>query len=123
MIGPDGSGKLEMANKLADFYSWKVVNYKKLINDKIEELNRLEVHIPNNPEGGRIGLKEDELGNINDGKPIDAAKFVPWILDYLGHPLMKKKTVPVEEGQEEQVEEEELDDDTKKKRDIEAKKK
>jgi hypothetical protein len=32
-------------------------------------------------------LSEQELNDIKEGKPIDAAKFIPWILEYLGLPL------------------------------------
>jgi len=92
------------------------------VRDKLEELGQEELRIPNNPEGGRIGMSEQELQMVNDGKPIEAAKYVPWILDFLGHKLAKKKP-PVVEEEEKEEEEEEVDDDTRKKREIEAKKK
>ena len=85
----------------------------------------LEIHIPNNPApGGRIGLNEKELQDIVEGKPFAAQKFVPWIFDYLGFPLEKKRPPPPEEKEGEEVPEEELDEDEKKKRkDAEIKKK
>lgn len=80
------------------------------------------MHIPNNPQqGGRIGLSELELQEIIEGKQFAASKFIPWIIDFLGHQLEKKKPPPPEEKPEEA--EEELDEDAKKKKEAEAKKK
>ena len=84
---------------------------------------KLEFHIPNNfVAGGKISLSEHELNEIIEGKPFPAWKFIPWVLDYLGHPLMKKPPPPPEEKPEGEPEEE-VDEETKKKREAEAKKK
>lgn len=58
---------------------------------------KFEIHIPNNPlPGGRIGLSETELQEIAEGKPFSAWKFIPWIFDYLGFELEKKRPPPPE---------------------------
>ena len=107
-----------------ELYGWTIVDFKELVKNRLVELMQMETHIPNNPiEGGRIGLSETELADIVDGKPFPAWKFIPWILDFLGHPLMKKRPPPPEEKPEGEEEVEELDEETKKKRDAEARKK
>jgi hypothetical protein len=58
---------------------------------------RSDIHIPNNPEGGRIGLSEQELSDIIEGKSFPAWKYLPWVLDHLGYPLEKRKPPPPEE--------------------------
>jgi hypothetical protein len=53
-----------------------------MVRSRIEEMIKLEIHIPNNPmPGGRIGLSEDELKEVVEGKAIPAWKFIPWIFD------------------------------------------
>jgi YHS domain-containing protein/transcriptional regulator with XRE-family HTH domain len=124
MLGARGSGRHTQAKLLSQIYGWKIVDFKQLIKQRVEALVKQEIHIPNNPlPGGRIGLSEVELNEIIEGKPVPASKFIPWILDYLGHPLEKKKPPPPEEKPEGEVVEEEVDEETKKKREAEAKKK
>jgi hypothetical protein len=52
--------------------------------------------LPNNviPGESEIGLKHEEIDEIKMGKPMPSWKFIPWILDYLGFDLMKKKPAP-----------------------------
>jgi hypothetical protein len=39
-----------------------VIDFKEIVRAKIEEMSKLEIHIPNNPlPGGRIGMSESEL--------------------------------------------------------------
>ena len=98
MLGPKGVGKHTQAEMLSNIYGWRIVDYKQLVRTKMEELMRYDMHIPNNPMiGGRIGLSEQELSDIQEGKSMPAWKFIPWILDFLGYPLMKKKPPPPEE--------------------------
>ena len=54
--------------------------------------------MPNNidPEESEIGLKQEEIDDIKAGKPFASWKFLPWVLDTLGHSLMKKPPVEVE---------------------------
>ena len=88
---------------------------------------KAEAHLPNNPlPGGKIGLSEHELTEVIEGKMFPASKFIPWILNHLGYPLMKKRPPPVvaeAEGEGAGAADEEVDEETKKKRDAEAKKK
>jgi hypothetical protein len=122
MLGPTGAGKHTQAQRLSETYGWKIVDFKQLVRSKLEEMMKLDIHIPNNPmQGGRIGLSEQELQDVIEGKSIPAWKYIPWILDFLGYPLEKRKPPPPEEKQEEI--EEDIDDDTRKKREAEAKKK
>lgn len=58
IIGPQGAGKHEIAEKLNEEYGWKIVDFKKVVREMLGEIMQLEIHIPNNPEGGRIGLSE-----------------------------------------------------------------
>lgn len=98
MLGPRGAGLHTQAAALFDTYGWRIVDFKQVVREKLEELMKYEVHIPNNPvPGGRIGLSEQELLEVVEGKPMPAWKFIPWIFDYLGYPLEKKKPPPPEE--------------------------
>lgn len=42
----------------------------------------------------KIGLSQAEIDEIKMGRPFPAWKFIPWILDVLGHELMKKPPPP-----------------------------
>ena len=42
----------------------------------------------------KIGLSQNEIDEIKIGKPFPAWKFIPWVLDVLGHELMKKPPPP-----------------------------
>lgn len=86
MIGPKGSGKHVQAKLLSEIYGWKIVDFKEIVKQKLDELIKFDGHLPNNPMiGGRIGLSEPELQEIVEGKPFPAWKFIPWILHYLGY--------------------------------------
>lgn len=126
LLGPKGAGKHTQAKLLSEIYGWKIVDFKELIKNTLDELMRSEHHIPNNPmAGGRIGLSEAELSEVIEGKTFPTWKFIPWILNYLGCPLEKKRPPPPEEKPEgaEGAADEEVDEETKKKREVEAKKK
>lgn len=98
MLGPKGVGRHTQARMLSDTYGWRIVDFKQLVQSRLEEMMKYEVFIPNNPvQGGRIGMSEQELNEVIDGKPLPAWKYVPWILDYLGYPLEKRKPPPPEE--------------------------
>ena len=98
MLGPKGVGQHTQAAALSETYGWRIVDFKQVVRDKLEELMRYEIHIPNNPiPGGRIGLSEQELQEVIEGKAIPAWKYIPWIFDFLGYPLEKKKPPPPEE--------------------------
>ena len=59
MLGAKGTGRHTQAQMLSDIYGWQVVDFKELVRARIEDMMRLEIHIPNNPmQGGRIGLSE-----------------------------------------------------------------
>lgn len=80
-----------------------MVDYPAMVQRRLDELNSLETHIPNNfVEGGKIGMSEQELQQINDGKAFPAWKFIPWLLDELGHELDKRKPPPEAEKAEEE---------------------
>lgn len=114
---------------MSQTYGWKIVDFKELVRSKLEELIKGEGHLPNNPlPGGKIGLSEPELNEVIEGKPFAASRFIPWILNYLGYPLEKRRPPPVEvkEGEGDGADgapAEEIDEETKKKRDAEARKK
>lgn len=50
MLGPKGVGKHTQAQLLSDIYGWAIVDYKDLVKNKLEELMKFEIHIPNNPQ-------------------------------------------------------------------------
>ena len=47
-----------------------MVDFNKLVQEKIQTLFKREYHVPNNPVGGQIGLAENELNDIIEGKPF-----------------------------------------------------
>lgn len=49
LLGPKGSGKHTQAQLLSETYGWKIVDFKKIVKAKLDELMKLESHIPNNP--------------------------------------------------------------------------
>jgi len=53
-------------------------------------------------------LSQNELDAIKDGKPFPAWKFIPWILEFLGIPLMQRPApaTPEEPNLEEMTEQE-----------------
>lgn len=59
LLGPRGSGKHAQAQLLSETYGWTVVDFKQIVKQKIEQLVKQEVHIPNNPQpGARIAMSE-----------------------------------------------------------------
>lgn len=57
-----------------------------------------------------ICMSDQELAEIKEGKMLAAWKFLPWVLEYLGVPLMQRPprpVVPVEEPNPEAMEVEE----------------
>lgn len=119
MVGPKGIGVKTQAEKLEQQYGWKIVNYPQIVKDKLSVILKeskditKEEHVPNNVEEGnsRIGLSWQEIEDIKMGKPCPSWKFVPWMLDYLGHKLMKRPPPPEEPEAEvnpEELSEEEL---------------
>ena len=104
MAGPKGIGVHTQAEKLESQYDWKIVDYPKLVKEKLALILKesegitKEDHVPNNVEEGtsRIGLSWAEIEEIKSGKPCPSGKFIPWILDYLGHKLMKRPPPPEE---------------------------
>jgi hypothetical protein len=96
MLGPKGIGCHTQAQKLSELYGWKVIDYPKLVKGKLESILKDEIHLPNNvvPGMSKIGLSQNEIDEIKSGKPFPAWRFIPWVLDVLGHELMKKPPPP-----------------------------
>lgn len=67
-----------------------------------------------------VCLSNEELQEIKDGKPFPAWKFLPWVMEFLGIPLMIR---PPEVKAEEEINQDEMTDDQKKAFDKEQKKK
>ena len=111
MLGPKGIGCHTQAAELEKKYGWKVIDYPLMVRNKLQELLAEEVHTSNNvvPGLSKIGLSLQELEEIKLGKPFPSWKFIPWIIDNLGLPLMKRPPPPPEEkpeGEEEELTEE-----------------
>ena len=104
IYGPKGCGRGGVAEMLSQTYGWKVIDVPQLIRKRIKKLKEEKetkgYHVPNNPDGGRIGLAEQQLDDVLDGKPLHAWKLQAWILDELGIPLMKRPPPPPEEKPE-----------------------
>lgn len=104
MLGPKGIGCHTQAQRLSELYGWKVIDYPKLVKTRLESILKDEIHLPNNvvPGMSKVGLSQAEIDEIKMGRPFPAWKFIPWVLDVLGHELMKKPPPP--ELTEEEVE-------------------
>ena len=44
-----------------------------------------------------VGMSEHEVQDIKDGKFLAAWKFLPWVIEHLGVPLMQRPPTPAEE--------------------------
>jgi adenylate kinase family enzyme len=112
MVGPSCAGVKTQAEKLSEFYGWKVVDYPKIVREKLAEVNEMPEKLPNNisEEGPcMVCLNQKELDDIRDHKPFPAQKFMPWILEFLGVPLAIRPPPPPEaEPNTEEMSEEEL---------------
>lgn len=58
MIGPKGIGVHTQAARLSDQYGWRVIDYPALVREKLSNILKEDVHLPNNidPEESVIGL-------------------------------------------------------------------
>jgi len=103
MAGPRGIGCHTQAATLSNLYGWRVVDYQELVKTRLNKILRADHHVPNNviPGLSEIGLSEVEVEEIKTGRPFPSWKFIPWILDELGHELMQRPPPPPpEEGEE-----------------------
>jgi hypothetical protein len=93
-------------------YGLQIVDYQEMVKRRIEDLLKDETKLPNNvlPYKSKISLSEAEFDEIKAGKPFASWKFIPWILDELGHELMKKPASLEAKAEEEP---EELDEQQK----------
>ncbi len=124
MTGPRGSGFHTQAKKLEELYGWRVVDFPKIVKAKLEEIMAMPTKLPNNvtDEGPcMVSMSEEELQQIRDGKFIPSWKFLPWVLEYLGVPLMQRPPAPPGEVVEPNVEE--MTDEERKAYEKEQKKK
>lgn len=123
MLGPQGAGVRSQAKNLNEHYGWRLVDFNQIIRDKLAEIMALPIKPPNNltNEGPcMVCLSAEELQEIKDGKPFPAWKFLPWVMEYLGVPLMVK---PLEVKQEVVPDLESMSEEEKKAYDKEQKKK
>merc|ERR1711957_327435 len=107
LAGPSGSGKHTVATQLSEKYGWTIVDWHKLVSDKMQMMRDRIDFLPNNPlaEDYDIGLSEEEWKSIVDGNPYDAANFLPWLYEFLGHETEKYRPPPQPEGEGELDEE------------------
>jgi len=58
MLGPKGIGVHTQAQKLSDVYGWKVIDYPKVVKNRLEQILKDDIHLPNNvvPGTSKIGL-------------------------------------------------------------------
>jgi hypothetical protein len=68
-----------------------------------------------------VCLSNEELNEIKEGKPFPSYKFLPWILEFLGVPLMQRPPAPPVEVPE--INPEELTEEERKAFEKEKKKK
>jgi hypothetical protein len=90
MVGPKGIGLHTQADLLKKKYGWRVIDYRDLVKSRMQKILESEVHLPNNvePELSAVGLSQQEIDEIKLGKPFPSWKFIPWVIDELGYPLM-----------------------------------
>jgi len=125
MTGARGIGVHTQANKLAEIYGLKVIDYQQLVKKRIMAILKADHKLPNNvvPGSSKVGLSDHEVDEIKSGRPFPSWKFIPWIIDELGYPLMKRPPPPPPEEGEEKPEEPELTEEEKAKLEKEKKKK
>jgi hypothetical protein len=129
MIGPTGAGIRSQTQALHDHYGWRIVDFNKIVREKLAQILSLPIKPPNNLTTVgpcMVCLSAEELQEIKDGKPFAAWKFLPWILEHLGVPLMVKpkelKTI-VEPNVDEMTEDEKKAYEKEQKKKAEEKKK
>lgn len=123
ILGPKGAGVKSQATALNQHYGWRLVDFNQIVKDKLSDIMALPIKPPNNltNEGPcMVCLSTEELQDIKEGKPFPAWKFLPWIMEFLGVPLMVK---PIETKQEVVPDLETMTDDEKKAYEKEQKKK
>jgi hypothetical protein len=100
MLGPKGAGVNTQARILQQQYGWQVINFPEIVKQKISTILKLKGPKPPNniTEDGpcMICMSDHELAEIKEGKMLAAWKFIPWVLEYLGVPLMQRPPRPVE---------------------------
>lgn len=126
LAGPTGSGKQTVATELSDKYGWKIVDWHKLVSDKMQMMRERAEFLPNNPlaEDYKIGMSEDEWKLILEGKGYDAANFLPWLYEYLDLETEKRRP-PVQPEGEGELDEEALtkiEEEKKKQEELEKEK-
>lgn len=123
ILGPKGAGVRSQARNLNSHYGWRMVDFNQIVKDKLAEIMALPIKPPNNlsTEGPcMVCLSAEELQEIKDGKPFAAWKFLPWIMEFLGVPLMIKSP---EVKSEDEPNQDEMSEEQKKAFDKEQKKK
>jgi YHS domain-containing protein len=121
MMGPKGIGHYEHAENLHKKYGWTIIDFPKLVNEKMTEILANEVHLPNNvvENLSAISMSQEEINEIKDGKVMPAWKFIPWIFEFLGIELMEKVVKPEDDvvpNFDEMTEEEKKEWDEKEKK-------
>ena len=74
-----------------------------LVTAKLQDILTSSVKLPNNVSNKgpcKICMSSQELQDIKDGKFLPAWKFLPWLMEYLGVPLMQKPPTPADEMKE-----------------------
>jgi hypothetical protein len=100
MVGPKGSGYHSQAKLLSQRYGWRIVDFPKIVEEKLADILAMSVKLPNNvSQKGpcKICMSEQELNEIKEGKMFPAWKFLPWVMEYLDVPLQEKPPTPPEE--------------------------
>jgi hypothetical protein len=99
MFGPRRAGVLAQAKNLSELYGWRIVDFHQIVQEKLAAI----IEIPEKPANNIVTegpcmlcLSQNELDAIKEGKPFPAWKFIPWILEFLGVPLMQKPAPPPE---------------------------
>jgi len=97
MFGPSGSGVKTQAQMLSQFYNWKIIDFDKIVQNKLAAVMELVEKPPNNVRTDgpcMVSLSQEELEAIKDGKKFESWKFIPWILEYMGIPLAVRPPPP-----------------------------
>ena len=102
VFGPGKSGKKTVVKMIEQLFKLKSINLEEIFNEVVEWQRNLEEPIPNNNYCSKVHFSQEEFKEWLTKKKLD--KFhaqIVLMLDYLGVPIDKKKTI--QEEQEERL--------------------
>lgn len=94
IFGPPKSGKKTVSGILNSLYGFKVVNLEEITQNVVDFQKKFDEPNFNNCYTSKIHFSQEEFKEITvKKKPIDFSSKIVFMLDHLGYPLDRKKTV------------------------------